>query len=240
MKRKRALLVGVFLVAAASVAMSAKDGDRPPAPSAQSRPAGRMAFESPGSGLNRGPAGRRPVPQRNQPGEGDLDPANLGPEEVEQFLVFSREHFPQLHEQLVRARRDNPREFRQMLRRVEPPMRRLMRLWRDDPAEARRVIEVQKLEMRIRGLRQRYQVARDESERTAIREEVRGLLGRRFDLKLARLREEVERLRQRLEEQNRRLNEQDQSRERIVQEEFSRMFESGKNTERSRPGRESP
>lgn len=237
MNQTRAVLFAMGIAAAAGVAMSAKDREPSVAPVAQSRPAG-AAFEGRGPGPGR--PGQRLGPQRNTPRDPEVQPQALTPEEIEQFLSFCREHFPQVHDQLTRARRDNPHEFRQMLRRVEPPLRRLMRLWRDDPAEARRVIEIQKIEMRIRALRQRYQQTRSESDRALIREEARELLASRFDLKLAKLREEVDRLRQRLDEQSRRLNEQDQSKERIVREEFSRMFEPSKGADKGFPGRKNP
>jgi len=139
-------------------------------------------------------------------------------------MVFARQHFPELHQQLERAGNQDPRAFQQMVRRIAPPIRQLMRLWREDPSAAEHVIRAQKIEMRIRELRHRYLAARDDEKRAVIEAELRELLNEKFKLRLERLREEISRLRQRLDEQTTRLAEQDRDKQEIIDDEFRRLI----------------
>ncbi|HQE26275.1 MAG TPA: hypothetical protein PL151_00830 [Phycisphaerae bacterium] len=180
-----------------------------------------------GLGVRGGPGGRRlgPGGPGRGPQGGPDDGSQLRPDEIDEFLDFARQHFPPLHDQLARARREDPRLFRQMLRQIGPPMTRLMRLWRDDPVEAERIIQIQQIEMRIREQHRKFQSLRSEAEKNAVRAEIRELLEKRFRLRLQRLENEVADLRRRLDEQTARLAEQNRNRDRLVEEELDRLLE---------------
>lgn len=181
----------------------------------------------PGAGMGRNRDG---VPRREgrwRGGEGlwPDDPTALEPEELDAFLAFAKEHFPSLHDRLVRARQSDPRVFRQLLRRAGPPMARLMHLWREDPDEAARVIRLQRIEMELRQQAQRRHGLNDPQQRAAVEQGMRELLTERFELRLAGLEREIDELRRRLDEQVERLAQQNQDKQRIIDEEFERLLE---------------
>jgi DNA-binding transcriptional MerR regulator len=162
---------------------------------------------------------RRPGPEGRGPGN-ERDDREFGPrpEELERFLDFTREHFPRVHEKLVQARSDDPQAFRQMLWRVGPPMMRLVRLARDNPKEAERLILLQKLEMQIHETRDQYRNAKTDDERNKIRTEMRGLIEQKFDARQERLKAEIEELRKRLDEQDKR-------KQQIIDDEIGKALE---------------
>ncbi len=174
---------------------------------------------------------------RGPQGPPDEAGGSIKPEEVDEFLQFTREHFPEVHEQLLRARQHDGREFRQMLRRLGPPMLHLMRLWRNDPEEAERIIQIQKVEMQIREQKHRYDEADNSERRAAARSELQQLLDRKFDLRQERLKAEISDLRRRLDEQTRRLSDQDARKRQIIEGELKRLFEGPRGFEPRRPGR---
>lgn len=154
------------------------------------------------------------------------DKQPLRPEEIEEFLAFAQQHFPRLHSELERARKEDARAFKQMLRRVAPPMRRLIRLWREDPVEAENVIQIQNVEMMIREQKRLYHTALDSATREAAKVAIRKHLEVRFDLRRQKLEREIANLRTRLDEQTRRLAEQGRNKQTIIDDEFTRVLES--------------
>ncbi len=142
------------------------------------------------------------------------------PQEVEEFMAFARQHFPEMHERLARVRSTDPAAFRAALRRVGPLLERLARAWREDPELAGRMIAVQKAEMGVFRLMEQYRRAESDQRRVELRDQMRKLLEERFDLRLDRLREEIADLRRRLEEQSRRLSDQEARKRELLEEEF--------------------
>jgi hypothetical protein len=159
--------------------------------------------------MGRGPKG--------PPGPDD-DGAMLKPEEIEPFLEFTKQHFPQVHEQLVRAKEHDQRAFYHMLRRLGPPMVHLMRMSQNNPQEAERFIRMQKLELQIREQWRAYQSADAEPARAAVRAELAKLLEQRFELRQEHLKAEIDDLRRRLDEQG-------THKQQIIEAELKRMFE---------------
>lgn len=208
----------------------------PGGPGGPGGPPGPGRGEGPGWGHRRGDG---PGPEEGPGGDrprGESGP--LQPDEVDEFLAFTAKHFPQLHERLIHAREQDGPAFRQMLRQMGPPMTQLMRLWREDPDEAERVIGMQKIEMSLREQRRRLHLRNSPSQRAEIETELRELLQQRFELRQARLRNEIEELRRRLDEQKQRLAEQDRDKERIIDEEFGRLMDTTREPVRGpRPGR---
>jgi len=168
---------------------------------------------------------RRWGPGERRPG-GDVghEESAPSPREVEEFMTFAREHFPEMHERLAKVRATDPAAFRSALRRVGPPLERLVRMWREDPELARRMIAVQKAEMGILRLMEQYRRAGSDQQRAELREQMRRLLEERFDLRLDRLRGEIADLRRRLEEQSRRLSEQEARKRELLDEEFGDLL----------------
>ncbi|MBI4581602.1 MAG: hypothetical protein HY718_18030 [Planctomycetes bacterium] len=173
-------------------------------------------------GMGRGPDGMGP----------DDRGAMIRPEEIAELLAFTEEHFPDVHDELVRRRQEGPRSLRQAVQRLGPSMKRLMLLMRENPREAEHVIRMQKLEMQLHRKRGRYQWARTDEERAAIREEMQRLLEQRFDLRIERLKVEIADLRQRLDEQTKRLEEQGQHKQQIIEDELARLFDPPRPRER--------
>jgi hypothetical protein len=211
------------------------------------RPEGGPILRGPALRREGGPEGPgRPFDPAWGPGAGaPEDRQPLHPEQIEQILGFTREHFPELHDQLVRARERDGRAFRLMLRRLGPPMLRLHQLWRDNPQEARRVIRVQQIEMLLRDRRQAFFAADTPEERSRIEAEARALLAEKLELRRDRLRAEIREMQARLDEQARRLDggkkelaELDAQRDRMIAAEAARLFERGSKA-RGNPGTES-
>ncbi len=149
------------------------------------------------------------------------------PEEIEALLVFTQQHFPDVYARLDGARRDDARLFHQMIRRLFPPMKRLMKLAEVNPEDAERLIAIQKVEMRLRELRRRYTSAATEEERASLKVQMRQSIARRFELRQTRLRQENAALRRRLEEQTQRLTEQGEHKQQIIEDELTRLLAGG-------------
>lgn len=170
----------------------------------------------------RGPEFRDQARQDDKGGDRDF---NLPPDEVDRLMDFTREHFPRVHDKLLQARGEDPRNFQHMLRRLGPPMMRLMNIARENPQEAEQLIRMQKLEVRLYEARQRYRDARTDEARDQIRSEVRDLIEQKFEARQQRLKIENEELRRRLTEQEQRYADQYARKPQIIEEEVKRAFE---------------
>ena len=216
-----------ILVSTAAIQAQPPAGDGPGVRArgpAASRPSGLMrGLRGPGNrpldGPGLGPgAGERLA----GPGQGE---AALRPQEIEEFMAFLRQHFPELHDRLARARREDPRMFRQLIRQAAPPIVQLMRIAREDPQLAKMIMEVQRVEMRIHALTRRYHETVSEAQRSAFRDQLRALIEQRYDKRVERLRAEIEALRHRLDAEQRRLAQQDANRARIIEDELKKVLD---------------
>lgn len=209
----------------------------------------RQAFV-PGDDADRPRTGRLFAPDPPRRGEGRRlvapDDERRGPrgrqgagplsaEETEQLLEFTREHFPRVYERLMQTRQRDPDAFRQMVQRISHPLTRLMRMYREDPEQARTVIELQKIEIQLNEHRHRWRSATQDN-RERIRDEVRRLLERKFELRQQRRRREIAELRAKLQEQERQLADQQESKEQIIDRETAAFASPGPKGRRFGPG----
>lgn len=244
-------LVVFMLTAHAGRAAGTDDPGRRPSRAPASRPSGtnepgaeplRDRPSGPAGGIDRRDAGGPRGAGRGRQGPTDDREFNPSSEDIDRLLEFAREHFPEVHNQLVQTRRDDPKAFRQELNRLGPHMMNLIRLSRDNPKEAEQLIRVQKREIQIIETRQRYRAARSEDQRSTIRSELRRLIEEKFDARQQRLKSEIDNLRLRLEEQTRRYTEQAQRRQQIIEDELGRSPEPPRSSPRGPrpPGKPAP
>lgn len=194
----------------------------------QPHPPGPPPGEGPPAGLP-GLRGNRP---HGPPGRDDdrrFDGADRlfdgwAPNERATFLAFLADHFPEIHAKLEQARRYDPRAFRRMLRKLGPPMLRLLRVWRQDPELARQMIAEHKNEMAIRRLQMQYRRATDPPVKQELEQELRQLLAARFEMHVARMEHEIEQLRERLDAQTQRLQHQKANKSQVIEEEIAKTL----------------
>jgi len=152
----------------------------------------------------------------------DRAPDFLTPQEREELMAFTQEHFPRIYELL----RDSPRAHQhRLLKRVGWPMLRLLRLHRHDPELAEKLIAEHKIEMELAQLKRDYLEFPSEAARENIKQKMRELLEQRFDLRQQRLELEIRALEKRLEEARQRLARQEGDRQRLVDTEVERIID---------------
>ena len=128
----------------------------------------------------RPPRGKRFGPGREfGPTAEDRRPLEEG--EAAALIDFAGEHFPQMHELLLRLESDDPKKYRQQVRRFAPRLRFLLRLQNEDPPLAEIMITRTENEHRLWGYRRRWRGADPQTQRR-IRQGARELIIRNLDL----------------------------------------------------------
>ena len=194
--------------------------DLPPLP----RPRRRWGMDDrPERGRFGGPLGRRGTgPGFRRPGAG-AEGEPMSPEQVKRLMAFTQQHFPDLHRRLAPLRKSNPAMFRKMLQRARGPIFDIMWIMEQHPKAAKRMIQVLRTEMELAELQKRYRAA-SEDERASIKTRMRKQLEKLFDLRLERLRWEIQEFEKRLESRKRELAESESDKQRIIDDELKRML----------------
>jgi hypothetical protein len=145
-------------------------------------------------------------------------------EELRQLRALVQEHFPRLHERLAELERSDPRGFRVMQHRMHGPLSEIIRLRRENPEVARKMIATLQVRLQMDELMREYQAAESDTRRTEIREQLREQLRRGFDLRVERMRDQIRELEERLEQARQQLVEQEQNKDRLIERELEGLL----------------
>lgn len=200
--------------------------NRPPSPPGPRR--GGKTGDRPGRGQFNGPRGQGPFgPKFRHPGEGP-DAKPLSPEEIDRLMEFARQNFPELHERLSHLQESNPPAFQHMINRARGPMGEILRMARDNPELAKKLIQIYRVETGLAELRRRYHHASSDQQREQTKADIRAQLEKRFDLRLKRSRFEIRMLEKRLEEAKKSLAERERDKEKFIEAELEQQLTPGK------------
>ena len=181
--------------------------------------------------------GRRGDPQ-GRPGFGRKfgrhDGEPLTGEQIDRLMEFTREHFPKIHERLSRVRTSHHPAFQKMVRRVHGHVGMIMELEIDRPDLAGKMIQAMQVEMELTELQKEYRGVASAEQRDQVKRRMREQLDTRFDLRLERLRFEINELEKRLEETKRHLAERESNKDGIIDKDLERLI-AGKPLERGGP-----
>ncbi len=129
-------------------------------------------------------------------------------ERIDRVMKFLDEHYPRLHERLTELREQDPRAFHRQLSRLLPRMPDLMSILDRNPELGKLIIDEHRLEMDIRDAIREYHRARNDADRDQLKEQIRDLISRQFDVRqeklklmIADMERELERKKQVLAEQ---------------------------------------
>ena len=147
----------------------------------------------------------------------------MSPEQVKRLMQFTQQHFPDLHRRLAPLRKSNPAMFRKMLQRARGPIFDIMWIMEQHPKAAERMIQALRTEMELAELQKQHRAASGD-ERESIKTHMRKQLEKLFDLRLERLRWEIQEFEKRLESKKRELAESESDKERIIDDELKRML----------------
>ncbi len=128
--------------------------------------------------------------------------------EAEDLVAFAAEHFPRMHQLLLRIRNADPKKFRQQLQRFAPRLRFMQRLQNDDPQLARIMISLTENEHRLWGYRRRSRGA-DPQTRRRIKQAARELIDKSIELEGRIMQLRIEKL--------------SESRNEVVEQRFERL-----------------
>jgi hypothetical protein len=166
------------------------------------RPHGDRDFDRPRYGRGMGPGG----------------PPD--PRQMEEFMKFAEKEFPLLADRMKQAREKHPRGMMEIKKRIGE----LMRLRRENPELAEKVIAQHRNEMKVADLHRQYRHARTQEERDAIAGEIRAEMETGFELRIERLRLEIDQLEKRLNEAKQNLVNQEQNKSTLIEEQFQKLI----------------
>ena len=211
---------------------------------ASTRPAGERSaagergrwgwwHQPPEGGRWPGPGGFEGGPQdAGRPGgphHGGPDEPVLSPQEKEELLAFVRDHFPELYGRLQRFQSSDPGAYDRAVRRLTFPMLHMMRVSKNDPQLAEKMIAEHRVELELADLQSRYAAQTTNADREQTRSQIRQLVEKRFDLRQQRLELEITNMQKRLDQARSHLTQQAASRPQLIDADVKRMIDhSGK------------
>jgi hypothetical protein len=177
--------------------------DEPPFDEPPGRGRGRhhpgMRGEGPGFGRD----GDHPGRGRGYEGRG-----RRSDEMIEQFLEIIREKLPEHYERLEQLRKDDPRRFGQVTRRLRPVVREYLDLVEEDPELANTIFQDFRIDARLRDLSEAYRDASEKKDAARVEEteqEIRRLVRLQAEMSIARREARLRIAEKRLNEQLERL-----------------------------------
>lgn len=179
------------------------------------RPGKRMRGDRPGRRGARGGFGAPPPPLWER----------FSDQEREQVMGFVAEHFPFAGRELESLRERSPRRFERRMAHMAPEMLRLMEAVHEDPKKGQLLIDERRTEMEIRLRAMRYRLTTDPEEKVQVEAELRKLVEKMFDLKLARRNYELEELAARIGQVRGSIEQMRESREEIVEKHFNELLD---------------
>ena len=173
-----------------------------------------------------GPGGNGPMWR----GGAEEDDTPLTEQEEAEAFDYLRDTQPEFYELAKKVREgsgDPPERYNRMLRRALRDKRRMEFLKEHDPERYEEVQQERELHRRIQTLKKEYRNADEGKAKEAIREELREVLEKEFELRTARPEQEIEDLEQRLETQKENLVERKKNADTIIEQQLRRTFEEG-------------
>jgi DNA repair exonuclease SbcCD ATPase subunit len=212
-----------------------REGDRPAAeareqwrdrdPQRHNHPEGKeMRHHPPGAEREQPMADERRGPWRRPAGPPHVEP--LDEAQTEALLDFLREYNPQMAERFTDAMKHNPERVRRALAMVYPRYRELMELREENPElyELRREDLLLARESRelVRELQQ-VRRADGEAEAERIRERLRDVVTRHFEVRQALRERELEQLERRLEALRDELEQRREERDELIEQRLEEL-----------------
>ncbi len=120
-----------------------------------------------------------------------------------------RDRLPEFHERLEQLRQQNPKRFRDTMRRVLPVFQEYIDLRDSNPELAETIIEEFRIEQRLKQLSHQYEAAQENpEEREEIERELERLVHEQLELRFRRQEFRLEEFERRLQRQQERLEQQ--------------------------------
>jgi len=194
-----------------------------------------------GEGRARSPSPDTPQDtDRFGPGPRDLPGPDAGPppadhpggpmfgpsqERIDRVMKFLDEHYPRLHERLAELREKDPRAFHRQLSRLLPRMPDLMNILDRNPELGRLIIDEHRLEMDIRDAIREYHRARNDADRDQLKEQIRDLISRQFDVRQEKLKLMIADMERELQRKKQVLAEQAAMKDKIIDRDLEQRLE---------------
>lgn len=167
-------------------------------------------------------------------GAGGPDAPTL--DEVRAFIV---EHLPELAKRLEEAEKSDPRRAERMVRRMMPRLGEMIRMEDRDPVFVELRVEEMRVGLRIiermRALRGLVETGADNEKITAMKNEIRDLLARQYDLRDKLDAHRLEKMKADLEAGKARLEKRRAERDKLLDEHMQRVLDRMKRGDRG-PG----
>jgi hypothetical protein len=100
-------------------------------------------------------------------------------EQKAEIMAFAKEYMPELHAQLVKLQKDDPRQARRLLGQLDRVRRRVQRYPAGEVRKA--AIARRRLGVEIYKVRKAYGETADKAQKAKLREQLTKLVGERFD-----------------------------------------------------------
>jgi hypothetical protein len=179
----------IGLVAGTVLSYAAERGDRTDRGGDRPDRGGPAAGGSGGPG---GPGGGPPMPAMKGPADGGgRDMFRTAPiwrditdEDVAQIMAFVDENMPWMKAELEKQKETNPAQFKMVCRHLRFDIDQLKALKAADPEAFKNAMEERKLRAEAADLATKVRAATDEKERTALKEQLRVVIGKLFDKEL--------------------------------------------------------
>ena len=164
----------------------------------------------------------------------------ITPEERERTLVLLEEHAPEMGERMRNALDENPRMVDRLLWRIVERQREIAELeqWNPDLAQIRREESKNWFELRAVGMRLREAAENKDDDPESYEgalAEMRGLLGRQFELDTRAKQNEIDNLSAKVDELQTQLDARETDRESLIDQQIERMMSA--RSDRFRRGR---
>ncbi len=189
----------------------------------------------------------RPGPPEGEPGFPRPGPGRfhghrraLTEDQIDEALDFLKEHWPERHALMKQLREQDPEAFGLAFRNIWPQLARMLELAREDPELAAVEVALVKIEFAmLRAMRAYHAAVSQEapgpdgqgpttqsanSEADKQLEELRSLIGQRFDLQLKRSELRIQALSRQLKQQQERLEQHRQQKEEEVDKALKQLI----------------
>ncbi len=169
----------------------------------------------------------------DEPGLGPMPPAGEGrggpmfgpdPERTRRVMKFLKEHYPRMHERLAELQDRDPRAFHRQMMRMLPRLPELMGILERNPKLGKLMIEEHQLEMDIRDATMEYHRARTEATPAQMKERLRELIGKQFDIRQEKLQLMISEMERELARKKEQLSEQAAKKDEVIKRELERRL----------------
>lgn len=168
--------------------------------------------------------------ERDFDGHHEEDPFGGSHGEVmhaEDVLNFVGTHSPLFREALGELRREEPREFEEMVDDIARFMQELREVQQEDPAEAELMLQLEVKEMESEIIARQFHETKNQDQKAKLREQLGGRLNQLFELKQHAQEKELHYLEREMMELRERLERRAQNRDRIIERRMKDLLGDG-------------